>query len=65
MPLFVLLSGANFEQVFSTPLSQGKQHDIIGVSLSASAPRGRTRDEGRSLGAGLQERAPNHLKLRW
>ena len=23
------------------------------------------RDEGRSLGAGLQERASNHLKLRW
>ena len=23
------------------------------------------RDEGRSLGAGLQEQAPNHLKLRW
>jgi hypothetical protein len=38
---------------------------IIEVSISASAPRGRTRDEGRSLGAGLQEQAPNHLKLRW
>ena len=24
-----------------------------------------TRDEGRSLGVGLQEQAPNHLKLRW
>jgi len=35
------------------------------VSLSASAPRGCTRDEGRSLGAGLQEQASNHLKLRW
>jgi hypothetical protein len=23
------------------------------------------RDEGRSLGVGLQEQAPNHLKLRW
>ena len=23
------------------------------------------RDEGRPLGAGLQEQAPNHLKLRW
>jgi Mn2+/Fe2+ NRAMP family transporter len=30
-----------------------------------SAPRGCTRDEGRSLGAGLQERASNHLKLQW
>ncbi len=26
-------------------------------------PRGCTGDEGRSLGAGLQEQAPNHLKL--
>ncbi len=23
------------------------------------------RDEGRSLGVGLQEQVPNHLKLRW
>ncbi len=30
-----------------------------------SAPRSCTRDEGRSLGAGLQERASNHLKLLW
>jgi len=30
-----------------------------------SAPRSRTRDEGRSLGAGLQEQASNHLKLLW
>ena len=28
-------------------------------------PRGCTRDEGRSLGAGLQELASNNLKLRW
>jgi len=28
-----------------------------------SAPRSCTRDEGRPLGAGLQEQAPNHLKL--
>ena len=34
MHLFTPLSGANFEQVFSAPLSQEKQHDIIGVSLS-------------------------------
>lgn len=27
------------------------------------APRGCTRDEGRPLGVGLQEQAPNHLKL--
>ena len=26
-------------------------------------PRGCTRDEGRPLGAGLQEQASNHLKL--
>jgi hypothetical protein len=30
-----------------------------------SVPRGYTRDEGRSLGVGLQEQAPNHLKLLW
>ena len=24
-----------------------------------------TKDEGRPLGAALQEEAPNHLKLRW
>jgi hypothetical protein len=29
------------------------------------APRGCTRDEGRPLGAGLQEQASNHLKLLW
>jgi len=28
-----------------------------------SAPRGCTRDEGRPLGVGLQEQAPNRLKL--
>ena len=28
-------------------------------------PRSCTRDEGRSLGVGLQEQAPNHLKLHW
>ena len=33
--------------------------------LSVSAPRSFTRDEGRSLGAGLQGQAPNHLKLLW
>jgi hypothetical protein len=30
---------------------------------AVSAPRGCTRDEGRSLGVGLQELASNHLKL--
>jgi len=30
-----------------------------------SVPRGYTRDEVRSLGVGLQEQAPNHLKLLW
>jgi hypothetical protein len=33
------------------------------MHLTASVPRGGTRDEGRPLGVGLQERAPNHLKL--
>jgi len=32
---------------------------------SVSAPRGCTKDEGRSLEASLQERASNHLKLQW
>ena len=32
---------------------------------SVSAPRSCTRDEGRPLGAGLQEQASNHLKLLW
>ena len=35
------------------------------VNIFFSAPRGCTEDEGRSLGVGLQERAPNHLKLLW
>jgi hypothetical protein len=30
-----------------------------------STPRSCTRDEGRSLGAGLQELASNYLKLLW
>jgi len=33
--------------------------------LPVSAPRSCTRDEGRSLGAGLQGQASNHLKLLW
>ncbi len=35
------------------------------VHVSASAPRGFTRDEGRPLGAGLRELVSNHLKLLW
>ena len=30
-----------------------------------SAPRRRMKDEGRPLGAGLQEQASNRLKLHW
>jgi hypothetical protein len=30
-----------------------------------SAPRGCTKDEGRPLGAGMQELASNHLELHW
>ncbi len=30
-----------------------------------SVPRGCTKDEGRSLGVGLQEQASNYLKLLW
>jgi hypothetical protein len=33
--------------------------------IGNSAPRGCTKDEGRPLGVGLQEQAPNHLKLLW
>ncbi len=33
--------------------------------LLVGAPRSCTRDEGRSLGAGLQELASNHLNLLW
>ena len=38
----------------------------MGSRLHAvSAPRSCARDEGRPLGAGLQEQASNHLKLLW
>ena len=37
----------------------------LGVAIPASVPRSYMRDEGRPLGAGLQEQASNHLKLRW
>ena len=37
----------------------------LNVVCTASAPRGCTRDEGRSLGVGLQEQASNHLKVLW
>ena len=36
---------------------------IVCAFQVVSAPRGCTRDEGRSLEASLQERASNHLKL--
>ena len=42
--------------------------DIFSIHTTfqtVSAPRGYTKDEGRSLEAGLQERASNHLKLQW
>ena len=35
------------------------------ANVSASVPRSYMRDEGRSLEAGLQEQASNHLKLLW
>ena len=34
-------------------------------ALEVISVRNCTRDEGRPLGVGLQEQAPNHLKLRW
>ncbi len=36
-------------------------HSYIGVGV----PRSCMKDESRSLGAGLQEQASNHLKLHW
>ena len=33
--------------------------------IADSVPRSYMRDEGRPLGAGLQEQASNHLKLLW
>ena len=44
---------------------EAKPEPLLRVALSASVPRSYMRDEGRPLGAGLQEQAPNHLKLRW
>jgi hypothetical protein len=35
----------------------------VRVLYPIRAPRGCTKDEGRPLGVGLQEQAPNHLKL--
>jgi len=43
----------------SPPLNRS----VINSFQVVSAPRGCTRDEGRSLEAGLQEQASNHLKL--
>jgi hypothetical protein len=46
--------------------SISKPHGVTSVvTISASVPRSYMRDEGRSLEAGLQERASNHLKLLW
>ena len=46
--------------------NQGRKWlSLFCLFLSVSAPRGCTRDEGRPLGAGLQEQASNHLKLLW
>jgi len=38
---------------------------ILEGSHLHSVPRSRAEDEGRPLGAGLQEQASNHLKLLW
>ena len=45
-----------------------RAHEVIGEDIMAEnegaiAPRSRTRDEGRPLGAGLQEQASNYPKL--
>jgi hypothetical protein len=45
-----------------TPTSAA-DFDCYSLFQLVSAPRGCTRDEGRPLGVGLQEQAPNRLKL--
>jgi hypothetical protein len=40
------------------------RHECAWCHIRGSV-RNCTRDEGGPLGAGLQEQAPNHLKLRW
>ena len=43
-------------------------NNVLGDSVpreQAVFVRNYTKDEGRSLGVGLQEQAPNHLKLLW
>ena len=40
-----------------------RSQPLLSIFHTVSAPRGCTGDEGRSLGADLQELASNHLKL--
>jgi hypothetical protein len=61
----------------TSPPTMEKPREVIQVSLSCSLVRHEcawiiykgvrncARDEGRPLGVGLQEQAPNRLKLRW
>jgi hypothetical protein len=41
------------------------ERDAGSVKVGVGAPRRCMEDEGRPLGAGLQELASNHLKLQW
>jgi hypothetical protein len=50
---------------FDGVLAESLFREFHACFLSVSAPRSCTRDEGRSLGAGLQEQVSNHLKLLW
>jgi hypothetical protein len=41
------------------------QNGDSGIAISAGVPQGCIKDDGKSLGAGLQEQASNTLKLHW
>jgi hypothetical protein len=51
-------------QIVTICSSSHKFFSVLKVTIT-SAPRGCTRDEGGPLGVGLQEQAPNRLKLLW
>ena len=63
----MLWAGRVFDQYDTIDKRKLAMHSVVLVSLFVGeiAPRSRTRDEGRPLGAGLQEQASNYLKLLW
>jgi REP element-mobilizing transposase RayT len=54
-------SAIRLNKEFSKAKSTGKQC----ATRASIFARNCTKDEGKSLGVGLQEQAPNHLKLLW